>query len=125
MIKQRCKLCKWTLRRKLGRYPRRVYDRGVQAQRTSLAWQRSSFVCLINSLLFLRKGYLISNAIVLAFGLALLLATAALYLYIYLRSHRILNMGPLCSVQSNLVKALLSSFLAAAAASYIATVLFL
>lgn len=62
-------------------------DRGLQPERTSLAWTRTLYVLLLNSLLFLRVGWLKQLPLITGTGVALLVLTAALlgFKRLYLR----------------------------------------
>jgi uncharacterized membrane protein YidH (DUF202 family) len=48
------------------------FDPGLQAERTVLAWSRTSFAFLVNALLWLRAGLADGDSALLLFGCALL-----------------------------------------------------
>lgn len=55
-------------------------DAGLQAERTALAWNRTSLALLANALLALRQGLVSGKALVLGLGIALLAGALAVSL---------------------------------------------
>ncbi|MGM3192884.1 DUF202 domain-containing protein [Dickeya dadantii subsp. dieffenbachiae] len=75
-------------------------DPGLQPERTRLAWSRTAFVLLVNSVLLLKAGSMKSQPLMLAGGLFLLLMTLITYIWSRLRLHALLRSGYPCTRQS-------------------------
>lgn len=63
-------------------------DRGVQSERTSIAWTRTALAVTVNALLVLRVGLSTRSVAFGAIGVMLLLASAAISVYGSHRQHR-------------------------------------
>ncbi|ACS83969.1 DUF202 domain-containing protein [Musicola paradisiaca] len=70
-------------------------DPGLQPERTRLAWSRTAFIMLINSVLLLRAGSTPSHPPLMAIGVFLLLATLMMYLWSRLRLRHACASSPL------------------------------
>jgi len=55
-------------------------DRGIQPQRTALAWTRTALAMTVNALLVLRAGFVANEGLLLGWGVAMALVAAALLL---------------------------------------------
>ncbi|ANE75616.1 DUF202 domain-containing protein [Dickeya solani] len=75
-------------------------DPGLQPERTRLAWSRTAFVLLVNSVLLLKAGTMKSQPLMLAAGLFLLLMTLITYIWSRLRLRALLRSGYPCTRQS-------------------------
>ncbi|WP_033576504.1 DUF202 domain-containing protein [Dickeya chrysanthemi] len=75
-------------------------DPGLQPERTRLAWLRTAFVLLINSVLLLKAGSMKSQPLMLATGLLLLMMTLITYLWSRLRLRALRHSGYPCTPQS-------------------------
>ncbi|MCA7001189.1 DUF202 domain-containing protein [Dickeya solani] len=75
-------------------------DPGLQPERTRLAWSRTAFVLMVNSVLLLKAGTMKSQPLMLAAGLFLLLMTLITYIWSRLRLRVLLRSGYPCTRQS-------------------------
>ncbi|QTF07788.1 DUF202 domain-containing protein [Brenneria izadpanahii] len=60
-------------------------DPGLQPQRTGMAWSRTMFVMLINSLLFFRAGIADDDRVVFACGILLLCVACMMAVFAVMR----------------------------------------
>ncbi|ACZ75040.1 DUF202 domain-containing protein [Dickeya zeae] len=75
-------------------------DPGLQPERTRLAWSRTAFVLLINSLLLLKAGSITTQPLMLATGLFLLVMALVTYIWSRLRLRALQHYGHPCTRQS-------------------------
>lgn len=66
-----------------------TWDRGLQPERTSLAWTRTSSVLLLNAVVMLRSGFVGESLPLLVLSCALLAASAAVFWYARMRRARL------------------------------------
>lgn len=71
--------------------PRPPLDPGLQGERTSLAWTRTSLAALVNGLLVVRAGVVSDVAVVTGVGLALSLAAAVVGIFGHARSRELIG----------------------------------
>lgn len=76
------------------------HDPGLQPERTRLAWSRTAFVLLINSLLLLKAGSITTQPLMLATGLFLLVMALVTYIWSRLRLRALQRHGHPCTRQS-------------------------
>lgn len=66
-------------------------DPGMQAERTALAWGRTSMTVIVNALLALRAGIVGERWPITALGIALLVSAAAVMLFGAVRRRQLLS----------------------------------
>ncbi|WP_315708801.1 DUF202 domain-containing protein [Brenneria uluponensis] len=72
-------------------------DPGLQPERTGLAWSRTAFLMLVNSVLLLKAGSMKNQMVMLVAGILLLLVTLVMYIWSALRLRFILHTNHPCS----------------------------
>ncbi|PWC19866.1 DUF202 domain-containing protein [Brenneria roseae subsp. roseae] len=73
------------------------HDPGLQQERTALAWSRTAFLLLVNSLLLLKAGLTLSSPGFISGGALLFLVTLAMYAWSAIRLRLILRSHSPCS----------------------------
>jgi uncharacterized membrane protein YidH (DUF202 family) len=78
-------------------------DPGLQAERTSLAWNRTAVTVVANALLALRAGLAQQRTVVVALGMVLLMCGAALTAFGWIRRRQLLGQDNLASPSSSMI----------------------
>lgn len=87
-----------------SRIARRLDDPGLQPERTSLSWSRTSFVIIGVSILFFRLGMNKRDATLITGSIVLLLSNFGIYIYAYKRNLLNTKNATLTSNSSVIVK---------------------
>lgn len=88
-------------------------DRGLQAERTILAWNRTAFAAIVNAFLFLRYGAASDSMEVTGMGLLLLIGAGAIVFYGHCRRRQILDNGTRLAISNVPLLVLVSAILVA------------
>ena len=92
----------WRAEAGASRAPR---DPGLQAERTSLAWNRTAVTVVANALLALRAGLMQQRKVIIALGIVLLVCAAALTTFGWIRRRQLLSQDNLASPSPAMVAA--------------------
>ena len=96
--------------------PAGMRDPGLQPERTALAWSRTAFAVAVNALLAVRAGITGDDAPLLAAGVVLLVAAAAVIGFGNVRRARLAAGGPVVPLPSSVVVGVMLATLIACAA---------